>query len=228
VEQNSDIWFVIAAFNEAEVISKVVSPVIEAGYNVVVVDDHSSDDTLGEAMRAGAVAVRHPINLGQGASLETGKQLALKNGAVAVVTFDADGQHRLSDAEMMLSRLKADQVDVVLGSRFLGEKAVGISKRKTFLLKLATLYTRLSTGLNVTDSHNGLRVFSASGARQVVIRQNGMAHASEILSLISRLRLSYVEHPVQIIYSPYSRRKGQRMSNALSILFELFLGRIIR
>ena len=226
--EKSDIWFLVAAFNEAEVIAKVVSPVIRAGYKVVVVDDHSSDDTLGEATRAGAVAVRHAINLGQGASLETGKRFALDKGAIAVVTFDADGQHRLADAEMMVSRLIAENVDVVLGTRFLGERAVGISKRKTLLLKFATLYTRLSTGLKVTDSHNGLRVFSSSGARQIVIRQNGMAHASEILSLISRLKLSYVEHPVQIIYSPYSRRKGQRISNALSILFELFLGRIIR
>jgi len=228
VGNNCDIWFVIAAFNEAEVISKVISPVIGAGYKVVVVDDHSSDDTLGEAKLAGAIAVRHPINLGQGASLETGKKFALSQGALAVVTFDADGQHRLSDAEMMIARLVAEKVDVVLGSRFLGEEAVGIGKRKTLVLKLATLYTRLSTGLKVTDAHNGLRVFSEGAARQIVIRQNGMAHASEILSLISRLKLSYVEHPVQIIYSSYSRRKGQRISNALSILFELFLGRIIR
>ena len=228
MENKSDTWFVVAAFNEAEVISKVVSPVIAAGYKVVVVDDHSSDDTFGEARRSGAYAVRHPINLGQGASLETGKKFALNGGAKALVTFDADGQHRLIDAELMLEKLVNNQVEVVLGSRFLGEKAVGISKRKTLLLKLATSYTRLTTGLRVTDAHNGLRVFSAKAAREVVIKQNGMAHASEILSLISRLKLSYVEHPVQIIYSSYSRRKGQRISNAISILFELFLGRIIR
>ncbi|WP_204366234.1 glycosyltransferase family 2 protein [Afipia sp. OHSU_II-C1] len=179
------------------------------------------------ARNAGATVCRHPVNLGQGAALQTGIDYALSRGADHIVTFDADGQHRPIDAADMVKILDSGRFDVVLASRFLGH-TVGMQLSKRLLLKLATLYTRVTTGLEISDTHNGLRVFSANAARKIRIRQNRMAHASEILELISKLGLRYTEAPCTIIYTDYSMAKGQRMVGAVSILKDLLVRRMYR
>jgi glycosyltransferase involved in cell wall biosynthesis len=222
----NEIWFVIAAFNEASALQSVLTPILNSGYSVVVVDDHSSDETAVVAKSSGANVVRHPINLGQGAALQTGIRFAIRKKARILVTFDADGQHRLIDAEEMISVLDKSGADIVLGSRFLGIKSESLTAGKATLLRFAALFTRITTGVRVTDAHNGLRAMTSSAARRIVLRQNRMAHASELISQIAKLKLSFIEIPVEIIYSDYSRAKGQKMSNSLSILIELFLGRL--
>lgn len=225
----STAWMVIPAFNEArqETIATTVRSVRRVFPNVVVVDDCSSDRTGDLAFREGAHVCRHPVNLGQGASLATGIRYALSRGAEAIVTFDADGQHAVEDAVEMVRTIRRTGVDVVLGSRFLGD-AIGISRRKRLFLKAAVAFTRLSTGLALTDTHNGLRVLGRSAAERLVIRQNRMAHASEILNQIAALRLSYLEVPTRIAYTDYSVAKGQKMSDAFTILSDLFIRRFYR
>ncbi len=218
---------VIPAFNEDAVIGAVVAGVRAAYAHVVVVDDGSTDRTGAVARAAGAIVVRHPINLGQGAALQTGIDFALREGASAIVTFDADGQHAVRDIAVLCRMAEARGVDVVLGSRRLGG-AVGISFARRMLLAGAVVFTRVTTGLRLTDAHNGLRFLSAGAAGRMRLRQNGMAHASELLSQVARLRLSYAEAPVVVTYTAYSRAKGQRMGNALFILLDLALGRLSR
>lgn len=215
-------WVVVPAYNEARVIGETVKTVLTEFPNIVVVNDCSSDDTRSEALAAGAHVCSHPINLGQGAALATGIQFARSRDATVIITFDADGQHDIKDAKAMLNLLAPGQCEVVLGSRFLG-RADNISARKWLVLQLATFYTRLTTGLAVTDTHNGLRVFSAAAADAIHIRQNRMAHASEILDEIARLKLPYIEAPCTITYTDYSVAKGQRLSGAFSILADLAL-----
>jgi polyprenyl-phospho-N-acetylgalactosaminyl synthase len=222
-----NVWFVIPAYNEEALISSVVSSIVEINRNVVVVDDCSSDDTGRLARCAGAHVCAHPINLGQGAALQTGIDYALSNGADCIVTYDADGQHSLDDAEVMIDRLAEGDVDVVLGSRFLGS-TINMAFSRLFLLKIAIIYTRLTSGLLVTDTHNGLRCFGRRAAISIRIRHNRMAHASEILNKISALGLRHVEMPCTITYTEYSRAKGQRLSGALAILSDLALGRLYR
>jgi polyprenyl-phospho-N-acetylgalactosaminyl synthase len=137
---------VIAAFNEAGVIGGVVRDIRQSYPNVVVVDDGSSDGTAACALTSGAVVLRHPVNLGQGAALQTGMTYALAGGGEFVVTFDADGQHACGDIARMVSALVEHDAEVALGSRFLG-KAVGMSTGRRMLLRLAVLFTRLTTGL---------------------------------------------------------------------------------
>jgi glycosyltransferase involved in cell wall biosynthesis len=218
---------VIAAYNEARVIAGVVAGVIRADYDVVVVDDGSSDRTRDLAAAAGAVAIRHPINLGQGAALQTGIEFALRQGADIVVTFDADGQHRIADAARLVAALHTHGADFALGSRFLGG-AVNQPLSRRILLRLATLFTRLTTGLSVTDTHNGLRAMTRRGASAIGLKQNRMAHASEILHQIADSGLKFVEVPVTIEYSAYSLEKGQSMGDALVILTDLFARRLHR
>ena len=222
-----EVWVAIPAFNEESIVRETVAEVRRAFSNVVVVDDCSSDRTKQFATEAGAVVCRHPVNLGQGAALQTGISYALRQGAEVIVTFDADGQHRVQDALAMVDELQRYRVDVVLASRFLGA-AEGMPTTRAWLLRLATFYTRLTTGLALTDTHNGLRVLSRRAAHSISLRQNRMAHASEILGQIAQNRLAYREYPVTVMYTPYSRAKGQRTSGAISVILDLFLRKLFR
>jgi polyprenyl-phospho-N-acetylgalactosaminyl synthase len=225
----SDVFVVVPAFNEARVIRSVAEELVELGASVVVVDDGSSDGT-GEALRGVPLAVcRHAVNLGQGAALSTGIELALRRGARIVVTFDADGQHRAADVPRLVDALERDRLDAALGSRFLaGGEAPGLRPLRRALLAAAVRFTRLTTGLPVTDAHNGLRAFTREAAARIRPAQNGMSHASEILHRVRALGLRFAEVPVIVAYTSYSRAKGQRVTNALNIVWELIEGRFAR
>ena len=214
------IWVVIAAYNEVGVIARVVGEVRRCGYTVLLIDDGSTDATAATAEKAGAVVIRHPINLGQGAALQTGIEYALREGADVIVTFDADGQHRVADIDVLIDAMAKHNVDFVFGSRVLGG-AINLPPTRRLLLKAATWFTRMTSGLSVTDTHNGLRAMTQRGARAIRLRQNRMAHASEFLNQVSASRLKYIEVPVTIEYSAYSLAKGQKLGNSLSILVDL-------
>src|SRR5215470_10402830 len=186
----SGVWVVIAAFNEGRAIGRVLAGLGELPYRILVVDDGSSDATAELASRSGAEVIRHPINLGQGAALQTGIDYALTCGATHVVTFDADGQHRPEDIAVLLAALSAQDADFALGSRFRGA-ALDLPALRRLMLRAAILFTRATTGLDVTDAHNGLRAMTRRGAGCIRLRQNRMAHASEILHQIAASGLAY-------------------------------------
>lgn len=215
-------WLVVPVYNEGEVLGDVIRSALETFPNIVCVDDGSSDDSAGIALRAGAAVVPHPINLGQGAALRTGLDYALAQpGADYFVTFDSDGQHRVEDALAMVARLDSEPLDVVIGSRFLDQRTkVGLLKR--VVLRLAVLFERMRSGLKLSDAHNGLRAFNRNAATLIQIEQNRMAHASEITAQIGRHKLRYAEQPVHVLYTDYSRSKGQSLWNSVNILNDLF------
>jgi glycosyltransferase involved in cell wall biosynthesis len=218
-----DTWVVIPLFNEEQVIGSVVAQVRTAFRQVVCVDDGSSDRSASVAAKAGARVVRHPLNLGQGAALQTGFEYTLSDPSMKyVVTFDADGQHQVTDAVGMVERLRAGEADVVFGSRFLDERSKpGFGKR--MVLRAAVGYTNLTTHTRLTDAHNGLRALSRPVLENLKITQNRMAHATELVAQIGESKASYVEHPVHILYSDYSRAKGQSLWNSINILADLIL-----
>lgn len=217
---NADACLVIPLYNEGAVIADVIATARALFPTIVVVDDGSTDDSADRAGAAGAFVVRHPVNLGQGAALQTGIEVALRLGCTYVVTFDADGQHRAEDAAAMVERLRSDEADVVFGSRFLDDRTrPGLVKRQ--VLRAAIAYSNASTGVRLTDTHNGLRAFNHAAASRLRIRQNRMAHASEIIEQVGRSGLRWVEHPVHILYTEYSKAKGQSVLNAVNILTEL-------
>lgn len=223
---NTDaIWVVIPAYNEGQVLRDVVAGVRAQYPNVVVVDDCSQDDTGEAAIAAGAVVVRHPINLGQGAALQTGIRYALRRGAEFIVTFDADGQHQVEDIAVLLDIQARARTDVVVGSRFLG-KVENIPPVRRIVLKAAVVFMRITSGEKLTDAHNGFRLFTRAAALKLRITQNRMAHASEIVHQIHSLGLSVAEAPVTIVYTEYSLRKGQKLGNAFNILTELLVARL--
>jgi glycosyltransferase involved in cell wall biosynthesis len=223
----AQVFVVIPAYNEGATISRVVADVKRAGYKVVVVDDGSSDATADHAGEAGAAVIAHPFNLGQGAALQTGIDYALAQSAEYVATFDADGQHRVSDIEHLVDALIRERADFALGSRFLGQ-APNLPPLRRLMLQAATAFTRLTTGLQVTDTHNGLRAMTRRGAAAIKLQQNRMAHASEYLDQVARSGLRYVEQPVTIEYTAYSMAKGQNAGDAVFILFDLFARKLYR
>jgi polyprenyl-phospho-N-acetylgalactosaminyl synthase len=220
-------WVVIAAWNEAERLPFVLDDLKPFAAEVVVVDDGSRDATADVAAAANVWVLRHLINRGQGAALRTGIDFALSRGASEVITFDADGQHLVSDLPAMLAPLRAKNADMTVGSRFLGS-APGIPFFRIVLLKLATLFTRLTTGLKMTDAHNGLRAMTAEAARKLTFSEDGMAHASQILSLAVREQLRVQEVPCTIRYTSATLEKGQSNRAAFRILGRLMIARLTR
>ncbi len=214
-----NIWVVIAAYNEARVIRKVVEGARKVIPHIIVVDDCSKDTTSLEALAGGATVLRHVVNRGQGASLQTGMRYALLNGADGIVHFDADGQHRAEDIPRFLEALKGD-VDVVLGSRFLGT-AQNMPAIKKLVLKAGILFTWVFSGIKLTDTHNGFRALTRKAAETISIKENRMAHASEILHDIYQHKLKVKEIPVTILYTDYSLSRGQSAWNSISIVRRL-------
>ena len=218
------VWAVVPAFNEARVIASTIRSVAPEVERIVVVDDGSTDGTADIARAAGVTVLRHAINLGQGAALQTGIEFALAGDARYICTFDADGQHAPETIAIMLDALRSGTAEIALGSRFLGLQSK-IPPFRRLLLKAAVLLTRLQTGLNLTDTHNGLRLLTRGAAEKVRITQNRMAHASELLDIIARMKVRYVEVPTTVTYTSYSLAKGQSVLNGVKILLDLLYQR---
>jgi glycosyltransferase involved in cell wall biosynthesis len=225
-EGRGGLWVVIPAYKETERLRNTLAELLPRYPNVVVVDDGSPDETGTVARAAGVWVLTHPINRGQGAALQTGIEFALLRGADTVVTFDADGQHDPADIPALVAALEGG-ADAALGSRFLG-RAVGMPLTRRIILKLAILFTRVVSQIKVTDTHNGLRAFTRKAAAALRIRQDRMAHASEILDEVRRLGLKYVEVPVTIRYTAATLAKGQRSSDAVRIAAQFLIGRAVK
>ena len=221
-----DVFVVVAAYNEDTVISDVLYDLLKVVPNVIVVDDGSTDNTYRTACRLAKWTLRHPINRGQGAALQTGISFALQQDARVIVTFDADGQHSSLDIPRLVELLGREQCDIALGSRFLGS-APGLPMSRRLTLKMAVLFSCMVSGLHLSDAHNGLRAFTRRAAERIDLRLDRMAHASELLDQIARSGLRYCELPIQVRYTEYSMRKGQRLGHAPRILLHYLLGRAL-
>ncbi|HEY2448359.1 MAG TPA: glycosyltransferase family 2 protein [Mycobacterium sp.] len=223
LSETRNVWIVVPAFNEAGVIGEVIADLRSVFTNVVCVDDGSADHTGEVALKAGAHLVRHPVNLGQGAAIQTGVEYALRQpGAQVFATFDADGQHRVKDLVTMIDRLGAGDVDVVIGTRF----GPGVSRPpllKRVVLQTAARLSPRGRRLGLTDTNNGLRVFNKTVADGLDITMSGMSHATEFIILIAENRWRVAEEPVEVLYTEYSKSKGQPLLNGVNIIFEGFL-----
>ncbi len=221
---------VVPAFNEAGRISATLSACLPYLDKIVVVDDGSTDATAQDAVMDKVVVLRHQINRGQGASLRTGTQAALKLGADIIVHLDADGQHHPEDIPTLIAPIVDGKEDVVFGSRFMGIEPEGMPFARRFLMVGIKLFNALMLGItkNMTDPQSGMRAMSASAAESIPFSQDRMAHASEILRLVTRSKLRWVEVPVHVRYTQDSLRKGQKSTDALKIVWQLFVGAFIR
>lgn len=221
-----EVCVLVPAYDEAATIGLVVEELRQEFPLVLCIDDGSSDSTAEIAAAAGARVVRHPINLGQGAALQTGFDYVATRPRIRwVVTFDADGQHLVSDAVRMVEEAISTDADVILASRFAGTTE-NMPRMRRIVLRCAVAFTRWTTRLDVTDAHNGLRVINTRVLTALRLNQPRMAYASELTHAIAAAGLSYREVATTVRYSDYSRGKGQRNLNAFNILFDLALAKL--
>lgn len=223
---NSSIFVIIPCYNEARVVRKTVSGVLEKGYSVVVVDDCSSDGSKNQLKGLPVYYLRHRVNLGQGAALQTGIDFAKKRGAKYFVTFDADGQHDSNDIAGMIDLSEKEKRDIIFGSRFLPGAITNVSRSRNFALNLGRYINFLVSGIMLSDSFNGLRLLTDNAAEKIRIKENKMSHPVEILRITAAEKLKYAEYPVNIYYSDYSRTKGLKNKDGIKVLFEIILYKI--
>lgn len=221
-----DACVIVPVYNEQLTIARTVTDLLGTFRRVICVDDGSVDGSGELALAAGATLLRHAVNQGQGAALQTGMDYVLRHtDAQHVVTFDADGQHLVEDALRMVQRARETGANVVLASRFTGS-TVKMPRAREWVLKGGVWFTRVTAQLDVTDTHNGLRVLDRTAISRIRLQLPRMAYASELLNAIVPNGLTYIEEPVTVLYTDYSRAKGQRNSNSLNILFDLAARRL--
>jgi len=213
---------VVPVYNECGVLKSVLEELRELFPNVLCVDDGSTDGSHEIADSLGVRTIRHVVNIGQGGALQTGFAVVMAERRFDyLVTIDADGQHDPRDAVRMVRLMDEQRLDVVLASRFLGGSARTVPIHKRIILKFVVLLTRLTSRSELTDTHNGLRAIRCEVLESTQIRQFGMAHATELVSMLIQSDFRISEIPVEIRYTRYSRKKGQSILNSVNILLDL-------
>lgn len=216
------VFLVLPAFNEEKKIGRVIRDLFEHGYkNIVVVNDGSHDKTAEEATLAGAIVLHHKINRGQGAALQTGNEFAVANGAEIIVHFDSDGQFNPKDISEAVKFLRENNLDIVFGSRFLDDRSKIPFIKRYFILPVSRIINNFITGIHLTDVHNGFRVMKKEVAEKIKIRQDGMAHNSEIPKLVKQNNFKYSEYPVQVFYYEH----GQGVGGGIKIIRDLLMAK---
>lgn len=216
---------VIPAYNEESRVAEAIADAALFVDEVVVVDDCSLDNTHLVASSAGVHVLRHIVNRGQGAALQTGTEYALSRlSADIIVHFDADGQMTGEDIETMIEPIKTGEADVVLGSRNLGQ-TINMPFSRRLMKRGALWFTFAVSGIRVTDTHTGFRAFSRHAAENIRITLDRMAHPSEILDLIKVKKLRFVERPVTIRYSEETLAKGMSNFDAIIVVKDYFIGK---
>lgn len=221
------IFILIPAYNEETKIGNVILDLKTNRYNnILVVNDGSNDRTAEIARKAGAQVLNHIMNRGQGAALRTGiEYLRETYKPDIIVTFDSDGQHRVPDIEKIIDPIIKEGFDIVLGSRFL-ENKTNIPFLRKIILKAGIIFTNILSNINLTDTHNGLRALGPKAIHSITISHREMEHASDIINEITKNKLKYKEVPVEIIYSDYSKTKGQKNSDFIKMGIKIIIKKI--
>ena len=215
---------VIPAHNEEKRIGSVVQSLFEHVDKVIVVDDASVDNTSEDGRKAGAVVLNHKINLGQGAALETGHEYARKINADYVLHFDGDGQFHVEDVIPAFESLKKEKADILFGSRFLDNRSNMPWFKRYILSPIGHLVNIIFGAVRLTDVHNGFRILNKRALNKIIISQDRMAHATEILALTKKHNLKYIEFPVKVTYHEY----GQSATGGFKIVRDLLWGKVVR
>ena len=190
----------IPAFNEEEKIAPIISKIIKEGYSVIVCNDGSSDSTGEIAEKMGAVVVNHTKNLGYGAAIRSIFEKSKEIGCDILVTFDADGQHRIEDIINVIKPLRERKYDMIIGSRFLEKNDQEVPKYRKIGIKAITKISNMSTDLNITDSQSGFRGYNKKILEKITPSEYGMGVSTEILMKCSKLGFKISEVPIKIIY----------------------------
>jgi len=189
----------IPAFNEENNIGPIITNLKKKYDHILVCDDGSSDSTADIASKMGAHVVKHSKNLGYGSAIKTIFNEAKKIDCNILVTFDADGQHQISEIDDMLKPIMENIADIVIGSRFLG-KTEHLPKYRKFGIKTITGLTNVMTGSNISDSQSGFRSYSQKVLQEISPIESGMGISTEILIKATKKKMRITEIPITISY----------------------------
>ncbi len=222
--ENPKIFIIIPAWNEEKNISSVLSSLIKNYENIVIVDDGSSDKTIEIAKQFPVTILKHIINRGQGASLQTGNEYAISKGADIIVHFDGDGQFLIEEINDLISPIINENYDIVLGSRFMGKESKIPWLKKNILFKIGKIVNKTFFNIKTTDPQSGFRAMTKNTAKKIKIEHDQMAHCSEILHKSFKHKLKIKEVPMTVIYNKF----GQNFSGGVTILKDLIIKKILK
>ena len=190
----------IPAFNEEKNIAMIITKLKKISDSIIVCDDGSSDLTGEIARGLGVMVISHSKNIGYGAAIRSLFLRAKELNSDILITFDADGQHRIEDISSVINPIKEKVADIVIGSRFLDKKSEDIPNYRKLGIKLITKVTNMSIKEKLTDSQSGFRAYSKKTLEKISPVDNGMGVSTEILIKSSNLGLTIAEVPIKVNY----------------------------
>ena len=190
----------LPAYNEEKNIAPIILKLRKVWQNVIVCDDGSSDLTGEVAEKMGAILVSNPKNMGYGAAIRELFLKAKEIDADVLVTFDADGQHRIDDINLVLEPILKNDADIVIGSRFLNEGKFQGPKYRGVGIKAITTLTNTTTGSKISDSQSGFRAYNKKALQNIAPSEHGMGVSTEILIKAAKQDLRITEVPITISY----------------------------
>jgi len=207
----------IPAYNEEKNIAKIIIKLKKITDSIIVCDDGSSDMTSEIAKNLGVIVISHKKNMGYGAAIRTIFEKSAEIGSDILVTFDADGQHRIEDVSRVLHPLENSEADIVIGSRFLGKQS-NVPNYRKLGIKVITQVTNSSLKTKLTDSQSGFRAYSKQVLSKISLSEIGMGISTEILIKASSKGLRITEVPITILYSGDTSTHNP-VSHGTSVLF---------
>ena len=191
----------IPAFNEEKNIAAIITKLADITDTIIVCNDGSSDLTSDIAEKMGAFVINHEKNLGYGAAIRSIFLKAKELNGDILVTFDADGQHRIEDIEKVTKPIIDQEVDLVIGSRFLDESEKEVPRYRKVGIKVITKITNASIKKQLTDSQSGFRAYSKKVLAELNPSELGMGISTEILIKASSKNFRITEVPIKILYA---------------------------
>ena len=187
------------AFNESERIKGIINKIKKQSDNIIICNDGSTDSTGTIAEKMGAIVINHEKNLGYGSAIKSIFLKAKEIEADILITFDADGQHRIEDINAVIQPILDNKADIVIGSRFL-ENDVEMPKYRKFGVKTITSLTNISSEIKLSDSQSGFRAYNKKTLSEIFPTENGMGISTEIIIKANRKKLRIKEVPIKILY----------------------------
>lgn len=223
LEDKNATYVVLPAYNEATRIQPVIESIAEKGYNMVVVNDGSSDNTLDVILESKR---KFPdkihvysliINRGVGVATQTGFDAVLKYDPKYVVSMDSDGQHSADDLDNVIRPLVTGEAQAVIGVRPLKDMPFS----RNFANAVMNLLTRVFYKVNVSDSQTGFRAITKDALKKININARGYLISSEFIREVNDNNIPFAEVPIQTIYTPETQAKGTNVKEAFKILIQM-------
>ena len=209
----------IPAYNEEKNIASIIMKLKKITNTIIVCNDGSTDLTNKIAEELGTIVINHPKNLGYGAAIRNIFLKAKEIDSDVLITFDADGQHRIEDINEVIQPILEKKADIVIGSRFLDEKDSEVPEYRKMGIKIITKVTNASINQKITDSQSGFRAYSKQVLEKLSPSDVGMGISTEILIKSSNLGFKITEVPIKILYEGKNTSTHNPVSHGTSVLF---------